>query len=181
MKVPDPPGSGKGAANGKGVIVRCGLKEAGGKPLACTMLHKCCAQTLLELSADKKYLGAQPGIIQVLHTWNQELDYHVHMHCIISGGGLTTDRKIRKSSAKFFIPVMVLRDKFKGKYLAGLDTLYRQGRLVFSSSCTAWKGKEEWKAINYPGASTQVLCSAPTSPLTALAFRPCIRKDESGV
>ncbi len=47
------------------------------------LLHKCCAQTILELSADRKYLGAQPGIIQVLHTWNQELGYHVHMHCII--------------------------------------------------------------------------------------------------
>lgn len=44
------------------------------------LFHKCCAQTLLELSADKKYLGATPGIIQVLHSWNQELDYHVHMH-----------------------------------------------------------------------------------------------------
>ena len=69
------------------------------------LLHKCCAQTILELSADRKYLGAQPGIIQVLHTWNQELGYHVHMHCIISGGGLTPDHRIRRSSAKFFIPV----------------------------------------------------------------------------
>lgn len=67
------------------------------------LLHRCCAETLLELSADKKYLGATPGIIQVLHTWNQELDYHVHMHCIVSGGGVTTDRHIRKSSKNFFI------------------------------------------------------------------------------
>lgn len=52
------------------------------------LLHRCSAETLLELSRDKKYLGATPGIIQVLHTWNQELDYHVHIHCIISGGGL---------------------------------------------------------------------------------------------
>ena len=44
----------------------------------------------------------------MLHTWNQELDYHVHMHCIISGGGLTPDRKIRKASSAFFIPVYVL-------------------------------------------------------------------------
>ena len=59
------------------------------------LLHRCCAETLLELSADKKWLGATPGIIQVLHTWNQELKYHVHMHCIVSGGGLTKDGKIR--------------------------------------------------------------------------------------
>ena len=68
------------------------------------LLHRCCSETLLELAADKKYLGAVPGIIQVLHTWNQELGYHVHMHCIVSGGGLTKDRKIRRSSEKFFYP-----------------------------------------------------------------------------
>ena len=109
------------------------------------LLHQCCAQTLLELSADRKYLGAKPGIIQVLHTWNQELDYHVHMHCIISGGGLTPDHRIRKSSPKFFIPVRVLRDKFKGKYLSLLDVLYRQGKLVFPASCTALQVPCGWK------------------------------------
>ena len=105
------------------------------------LLHKCCAQTILELSADRKYLGAQPGIIQVLHTWNQELGYHVHMHCIISGGGLTTDHRIRRSSAKFFIPVRVLRDKFKGKYLSLLNICYQKGELVFSSSCSTFMKK----------------------------------------
>ena len=108
------------------------------------LLHKCCAETLLELSADKKYLGAQPGIIQVLHTWNQELDYHVHMHCIISGRGLTSDRRVRKSSVKFFIPVRVLRDKFKGKYLALLDALHQQQKLVFSSSCRSLQETSTW-------------------------------------
>ena len=111
------------------------------------LLHRCCAETLLELSADQKYLGAQPGIIQVLHTWNQELDFHVHMHCIISGGGLTSDRRIRKSSAKFFIPVRVLRDKFKGKYLALLDALHQQKKLVFSASCKALRDPFEWKTF----------------------------------
>ena len=111
------------------------------------LLHKCCAQTLLELSADKKYLGAQPGIIQVLHTWNQELGYHVHMHCIISGAGLTPDRRIRSASAKFFIPVRVLRDKFKGKYLSLLDACYQKGELVFSSSCSTLQDPCVWKAF----------------------------------
>ena len=99
------------------------------------LFHKCCAETLLELSADQKYLGAAPGIIQVLHTWNQTLDYHVHMHCIVSGGGLTKDSKIRLSRGKFFIPVKVLRDKFKGKFMACLTGLYESGALSFSSSC----------------------------------------------
>ena len=95
------------------------------------LLHRCCAETLLELSASKKWLGATPGIIQVLHTWNQELDYHVHMHCIVSGGGLTKDGKLRRSSKNFFIRTEVLRDKFKGKYIACLSSLYKTGALTF--------------------------------------------------
>lgn len=108
------------------------------------LLHRCCAQTLLELASDRKYLGATPGIIQVLHTWNQEISYHVHMHCIISGGGLTKDHKIRKSSGRFFIPVKVLRDKFKGKYLAGLDALYKNKKLYFSDSCEKLRSPYRW-------------------------------------
>lgn len=109
-----------------------------------SLLHRCCAQTLVELSEDKKWLGATPGIIQVLHTWNQELDYHVHMHCIISGGGLTPDHKIRKGTNKFFIPVGVLRDKFKGKYLHELDSLYKKGQIHFSSSCEYLRNSYTW-------------------------------------
>ena len=109
------------------------------------LLHRCCAETLLELSADKKWLGATPGIIQILHTWNQELDYHVHMHCIVSGGGLTKDGKIRKSSKNFFIRTEVLRDKFKGKYMAHLSSLYKSGSLTFSSSCEKLRNPYHWK------------------------------------
>lgn len=109
------------------------------------LLHKCCAETLLELSSDKKWLGATPGIIQVLHTWNQELDYHVHMHCIVSGGGLTKDEKIRKSSSNFFIRTEVLRDKFKDKYMAYLSSLYENGSLSFSSSFEKLRNSYCWK------------------------------------
>ena len=109
------------------------------------LLHRCCAETLLELSADKKWLGAAPGIIQVLHTWNQELDYHVHMHCIVSGGGLTRDGKIRRASKSFFIRTEVLRDKFKGKFMAHLSSLYESGSLTFSSSCEKLRNSYHWK------------------------------------
>lgn len=111
------------------------------------LFHRCCAQTLLELSGNPKYLGAVPGIIQVLHTWDQELNYHVHMHCIISGGGLTKNQKIRKSRGSFFIPVYVLRDKFKGKFLAELNSLYQRGALAFSASCRKLANSYEWKAL----------------------------------
>lgn len=109
------------------------------------LLHKCTAETLLELSSNHEYLGATPGIIQVLHTWNQELLYHVHMHCIVSGGGLTVDGKIRKSKGKFFIPVFKLRDKFKGKYWAILDQYYKAGKLCFSESCQSLRNSYQWQ------------------------------------
>lgn len=108
------------------------------------LLHRCSAETLLELSKDRKYLGATPGIIQVLHTWNQELDYHVHMHCIISGGGIAETGKLKKSKGAFFIPVYVLRDKFKGKFLAELQKLYQQEKLIFSHSCEKLKNSYHW-------------------------------------
>lgn len=87
-----------------------------------TLLHKCSSETLLELSSDKKYLGAAPGIIQVLHTWGQTLNFHPHIHCIITGGGLTKDYNLKMSTARFFIPVKVLGSKFRGKFLAYLES-----------------------------------------------------------
>ena len=111
------------------------------------LLHRCCSETLLELSADQKYLGATPGIIQILHTWNQELGYHVHMHCIVSGGGITPDLKLRRSKQRFFIPVFVLRDKFKGKYMAYLKKLYNSGSLSFSESCSRLQDFSQWNSF----------------------------------
>ena len=109
--------------------------------------HRCCAKTLLELSKSKKHLGATPGIIQVLHTWNQEIGYHVHMHCIISGGGLTPDHKIRKVKKNFFLRVEVLRDQFKGKFLAGLQDFFQKGKLAFPSSCEKLRNSYEWASF----------------------------------
>lgn len=112
-----------------------------------SLLHKCSAQTLLELSADSRFLGATPGIIQVLHTWGQELNFHPHIHCIVSGGGLSRDLKLRTCGDGFFIPAKVLAAKFRGKFLSSLDDLYRNGKLVFSSSCSTLSGPASWARL----------------------------------
>lgn len=114
------------------------------KQLLYSLLHRCSSETLLELSADKKYLGATPGIIQVLHTWGQTLNFHPHIHCIVTGGGLTKDLKLKTSSADFFIPVKVLGAKFRGKFLAYLEACHRQGNLSFSSSCSKLRNSYTW-------------------------------------
>lgn len=111
------------------------------------LLHRCSSETLLELARDKKYLGATPGIIQVLHTWGQTLNFHPHIHCIVSGGGLSKDNKLRKGSEKFFVPVHVMAKVFRGKFLFYLQKYYDSGKLAFSSSCTELRNSYSWNAF----------------------------------
>ena len=116
----------------------------GNQELLYSLLHRCSSETLLELSRDKKYLGATPGIIQVLHTWGQTLNFHPHIHCIVSGGGLSVDNKLRKCGEKFFIPVHVMAKMFRGKFLASLQKFYAAGKLAFASSCSELRNSYTW-------------------------------------
>ena len=91
------------------------------------LFFKAASETLLELCGDRKFLGAKPGITAILHTWGQNLSYHPHLHCIVTGGGLTETGAWKDGRAKFFIPVKVLSRKFRGKLLCFL----RQQELQF--------------------------------------------------
>lgn len=95
------------------------------------LMYKAVAETLMELSSDKKYLGAQIGFLSVLHTWGQNLHYHPHIHTVVLAGGLNSYNKWCKTSEKFFIPVKVLSKKFRGKFLYYLKQYYEQGLLQF--------------------------------------------------
>ena len=79
-------------------------------------------QTLLEIAADPKHLGAEIGVISILHTWGQNLLLHPHIHCVIPAGGLSPDhRRWVRPRYPFFLPVKVLSRVFRGKFLAGLN------------------------------------------------------------
>ena len=106
-----------------------------GQELLYSLMHTCSAHTLLECSQNPRFLGATPGIIQVLHTWGQELNFHPHIHCIISGAGLTKDLKLKKCGGHFFLPAKALARKFRGKFLAALSDAFQKGQLVFPPSC----------------------------------------------
>lgn len=95
------------------------------------ILFKSIAETLLELSEDKKYLGAKLGFTSILHTWGQNLMHHPHIHCIVPGGGLSNIGKWIDSKKKFFIPVKVLSRKFRGKFLYYLKQAYTNSNLIF--------------------------------------------------
>jgi hypothetical protein len=88
------------------------------------------SQTLLALGSDEKRLGAQVGLTAVLHTWTRDLRFHPHLHCIVTGGGLTTDGAAWKATRRdYLFPVAVLSKLFRGKLVAALDDAYRDGRL----------------------------------------------------
>lgn len=76
------------------------------------------AETLQELAEDKKYLGGEIGFFSILHTWGQNLMYHPHIHCVVTGGGLTELGKWVEKEEDFFIPVKVMSRKFRGKFLS---------------------------------------------------------------
>lgn len=95
------------------------------------------SQTLLELGADPKRLGAQLGATCVLHTWTRDLRFHAHLHCIVTGGGLNADgdRWLRPRSQNFLFPKDVLAKLFARKLLALLADAREQGELEFGGSC----------------------------------------------
>ena len=94
------------------------------------LLFTASAATALEIAKDPKHLGAEIGMLSILHTWGQNLLLHPHIHCVIPAGGLSADhsRWIRPRYP-FFLPVKVLSRVFRGKFLAGLKRLYRRKRL----------------------------------------------------
>jgi hypothetical protein len=96
------------------------------------LLFRSSAETMLEIAADPKHLGAEIGFLSILHTWGQNLMLHPHVHCIVPAGGFARDRKawIRPRYA-FFLPVKVLSRAFRGKFIEGLRRAYRQKQLRF--------------------------------------------------
>jgi hypothetical protein len=90
------------------------------------------AQTLLEVAANPKHLGAEVGVLAVLHTWGQNLTLHPHVHCIVTGGELAPDASRWVAGRDdFFLPVRVLSRVFRGKFLSGLRAAFRRGKLRF--------------------------------------------------
>jgi hypothetical protein len=102
------------------------------------LLMRAAANTLLEVAADPKHLGAEVGILAVLHTWGQSLALHPHVHCVVTGGGLAPDESHWVTGrADFFLPVRVLSRVFRGKFLAGLRAASRRGQLRFPGHLAA--------------------------------------------
>ena len=118
------------------------------KKLLFKLLFEASAATLLKIAADPKHLGAEIGFLSVLHTWGQTLQRHPHVHCVVPGGGLSSDhRQWIRSPPNFFLPVKVLSRVFRGKFVAGLKRLFRQRKLAFYGTCVPLANEQAFHAF----------------------------------
>jgi len=127
-----------------------------------TLLFSAATQTLLEFGENR--FGAQLGITAVLHTWSQTLLDHYHLHCIVTGGGLSVDAsKWVSTPSHYLFAVRALSAVFRGKFCAGLQQLYSDGRLQFHGKLSA---------LSKPGAYQRLLREAVRHKWVVYAKRP---------
>ena len=105
--------------------------------------------TLKKFARDPKHLGAELGVTAVLHTWGQNLSYHVHLHCIVTGGGLSPDGEhwVAGKKRRFLFPVRALAKVFRGKFRTRLQAAYRAGKLVLQGACASLQNPVEWQRL----------------------------------
>lgn len=120
------------------------------------ILMKAAAEAIIELARDPRYVGGTVGVLAVLHTWTQQLDFHPHVHCLVTGGGVSDDGRLwHPARDSFLVPVKALAQLVRGKLKAAFTA--RRPDLVIPDCvwskpwvvhCTAW-GKGEQAVLDY--------------------------------
>jgi hypothetical protein len=102
------------------------------KAVVYAILFKAAAETLRIIAADPKHLGAEIGLVAVLHTWGQNLHHHPHVHCVVPGGGPSADQtRWVGCRPGFFLPVKVLSRLYRRLFLTRLQAAFDAGQLRF--------------------------------------------------
>jgi len=136
-------------------------------------LFSAVSQTLLEVAANPRHLGAKIGFLAILHTWGQNLSLHPHLHCVIPGGGLAGDQWIGCRPG-FFLPIRILSRVFRGKFIDLLRRAWVKGRLRGIPDDAAFEAladlavRHDWVVYAKPpfGGPAQVLRYLSRYPLT---------------
>jgi hypothetical protein len=117
-------------------------------------LFKAAADTLKAFATDPIHLGAIPGVTMVLHTWSQNLGQHLHVHCIVTGGGLSPDsacwvpcKRNPHANKVFLFPVKALSHVFRGKFISGLRQDYAAGDLHFAGSTAPFESPNGFSVL----------------------------------
>ncbi|MGH7732381.1 MAG: IS91 family transposase [Gemmatimonadales bacterium] len=117
------------------------------KAVVYDLLFKAAAETLQTIAGDPRHLGARLGVIAVLHTWGSALTHHPHVHCIVPGGGLSSDGQRWIACRKgFFLPVRVLSRLFRRLFLEKLAAAHACGRLRFGGELARLSDPEAFAA-----------------------------------
>ena len=120
------------------------------------ILMRAAAQTLLQVAADPKHLGAKIGILSLLHTWGQTLMHHPHVHCVVPGGGLSPDgQRWLPCRPGYLLPVRVLSRVFRGKFLAMTKRAFADGKLSFQGKLTPLEDPVKFAAYLEPCYGTE--------------------------
>jgi len=115
------------------------------------LLFRASAETLLEVAADPKHLGAHIGFLSVLHTWGQNLRAHPHVHCLIPAGGLSPDHsRWIHPHYPFFLPVHVLGSVFRGKFVDALKRQFQIGHLTLAGSLQPLQNEKAFRSFLRP-------------------------------
>jgi hypothetical protein len=99
------------------------------RAVVAALLFRCVRETLFGVLADPKFLGARPGVLVALHTWGRTLIVHLHLHCVVTAGGLDDHGQWRAIAGEYLAPGPLLRHRFRRTLLAALAARTQQGRL----------------------------------------------------
>src|SRR3984885_4596780 len=127
------------------------------KDVVYSILFRATAETLRTIAADPKHLGAEIGFFAVLHTWGSNLLHHPHLHCVVTGGGLSADGTEWVSCrAGFFLPVRVLSRLFRRLFLEYLIKAFEAGKVAFFSSLESLRDRSSF--LDYLAPSREAEC-----------------------
>ncbi len=110
------------------------------------ILFKAASETLLEFG--KNNLNGNVGFLAILHTWDQTLLSHIHLHCVIAGGALSFDKAAWiPARENYLFSVKALSQVFKGKFLDYLKDVFAAGELIFPGKISSLSGEKEFSTF----------------------------------
>jgi hypothetical protein len=146
------------------------------KALVYDILFKAAAETIRVIAADPKHLGAETGMIAILHTWGQTLTHHPHVHCIVPGGGLGPDGCWIACRPSFFLPVHVLSRLYRRLFLERLKIAFDASDLKFFGDLAALQEPAAFARYLAPLRSTEwvVFRNGPVGVKSLLSTSPIV-------
>jgi len=112
------------------------------------LLFRAVSKTLLTIASDPKHLGAHIGLVALLHTWGQTLMHHPHVHCVVTGGGLSPhEQRWVPCREGFFLSVDVLSCLFRRLFLQSLEAAFRGGKLEFHGELSSLSSTPSFEAL----------------------------------